>query len=40
MRLLGIESESPLRDLFSFECEDCEHIEVRGVRVAAIEHDG
>jgi hypothetical protein len=34
MRLMGIEPESPKRDLFTFECEDCEHIEVRGVRVA------
>jgi predicted nucleic acid-binding Zn ribbon protein len=34
MRLLGIEPESPVRDLFTFECEECELIEVRGVRVA------
>jgi predicted RNA-binding Zn-ribbon protein involved in translation (DUF1610 family) len=34
MRLLGIESESARRDLVTFECEECEHIEVRGVRVA------
>jgi len=34
MRLLGIEAESPERDLFTFECEECELIEVRGVRVA------
>jgi hypothetical protein len=34
MRLMGIEPEGPRRDLFTFECEECEHIEVRGVRVA------
>lgn len=34
MRLLGIEPESPQRDLFTFECEECEHIAVRAVRVA------
>ena len=34
MRLVGIEPERPKRDLFTFECEECEHIEVRGVRVA------
>ena len=34
MRLLGIEPENPKRDLFTFECEECEHIEVRGVRIA------
>jgi predicted RNA-binding Zn-ribbon protein involved in translation (DUF1610 family) len=34
MRLIGIEPESPQRDLFTFECEECAHIEVRGIRVA------
>jgi hypothetical protein len=34
MRLLGIESESRERDLYTFECEKCERFEVRGVRVA------
>jgi hypothetical protein len=29
MRLLGIEEESTQRDLFTFECEECEHIEAR-----------
>jgi predicted RNA-binding Zn-ribbon protein involved in translation (DUF1610 family) len=33
MRLMGIEPESPNRDLFTFECEKCEHIEARVVRV-------
>jgi len=33
MLLLGIELESPIRDLYTFECEKCERLEVRGVRV-------
>jgi hypothetical protein len=33
MRLLGIERESDVRDLFTFECEACIRFEVRGVRV-------
>jgi hypothetical protein len=33
MRLLGIESESPKRDLYTFECERCQRLEVRGIRV-------
>jgi hypothetical protein len=31
MRLLGIESENPARDLYTFECPKCERLEVRGV---------
>ena len=34
MRLFGIEAESPVRDLFSFECPSCGKIEARGVLVA------
>jgi hypothetical protein len=34
MRLFGIESESPVRDLYSFECIRCGRIEARGVLVA------
>jgi hypothetical protein len=34
MRLFGIEAESPIRDLFSFECNMCGRIEARGVLVA------
>jgi hypothetical protein len=34
MRLFGIESESPIRDLYSFECVKCGRIEARGVLVA------
>jgi hypothetical protein len=33
MRLLGIEAASLERDLYTFECEKCRRIEVRGVRV-------
>ena len=33
MVLFGIESEGDKRDLYTFECEDCGHLEVRGVRV-------
>jgi hypothetical protein len=33
MVLFGVEAESEKRDLYSFECEDCAHIEVRGLRV-------
>ena len=32
MRLLGIEAEEPGRDLYTFECDKCEHIEVGTVR--------
>jgi hypothetical protein len=34
MRLFGIESENPVRDLYSFECIECGRIEARGVLVA------
>ena len=33
MCVLGIEPESAVRDLYTFECEKCGVIEVRGVRV-------
>jgi hypothetical protein len=33
MRLFGIEPESPSRDLYTFECDNCGALEVRGVRV-------
>jgi uncharacterized protein YbaR (Trm112 family) len=33
MRLLGIESESATRELYTFECKKCHRLEVRGVRV-------
>jgi len=33
MRLFGTEAESPKRDLFTFECEKCDFVEVRGIRV-------
>jgi hypothetical protein len=33
MRLLGIEAENDIRDLFTFECVVCRRIEVRGVLV-------
>jgi hypothetical protein len=33
MVLFGIESEADKRDLYTFECEDCSHLEVRGVRL-------
>lgn len=31
MRLFGIEAENDVRDLFTFECERCDEIAVRGV---------
>jgi hypothetical protein len=31
MRLLGIESETPARDLYTFECAKCGRLEVRGL---------
>jgi predicted nucleic acid-binding Zn ribbon protein len=34
MCLRGIERESESRDLYTFECESCRVIEVRGVRVS------
>jgi hypothetical protein len=33
MCLRGIEAESEIRDLFTFECDKCGALEVRGVRV-------
>jgi hypothetical protein len=33
MCLIGIERESDVRDLFTFECAECSCFEVRGVRV-------
>ena len=31
MRLFGIEPETDSRDLFTFECDECGKLEVRGV---------
>jgi hypothetical protein len=33
MLLFGIEPESPIRDVYTFECGKCGALEVRGVRV-------
>jgi hypothetical protein len=33
MRLFGIEAESDVRDLYTFECGSCGALEVRGVLV-------
>jgi hypothetical protein len=33
MVLFGIESEADKRELYTFKCEDCSHLEVRGVRL-------
>jgi hypothetical protein len=33
MQLLGIEPETDIRDLYTFECDRCGALEVRGVRV-------
>jgi hypothetical protein len=33
LRLLGIETESTSRDLYTFECSKCGSLEVRGVKV-------
>jgi hypothetical protein len=33
MRLFGIEPEGEKRDLYTFECEHCDRVEVRGVRI-------
>jgi hypothetical protein len=35
MRLFGVEAESPIRDLYTFECPKCGSLEARGVLVAA-----
>jgi uncharacterized protein with PIN domain len=34
MRLFGIEPLNPERELFTFECDRCGRLEVRGVRIA------
>ncbi len=34
MRLFGIEPESEVRDVYTFECHSCGRLEVRGVLVA------
>lgn len=33
MRILGIEPAGSKRDIYTFECESCDKLEVRGVRV-------
>ena len=33
LRLVGTETESASRDLYSFECTKCGNLEVRGVKV-------
>jgi hypothetical protein len=33
MRLFGIEPESEIREVYTFECNDCGRLEVRGVLV-------
>jgi hypothetical protein len=33
MGLLGVESDTETRDLYTFECHACGGLEVRGVRV-------
>jgi len=33
MRLVGVEAESATLDLYTFECERCGLIEVRGLRI-------
>jgi predicted RNA-binding Zn-ribbon protein involved in translation (DUF1610 family) len=33
LRLFGIEPENSRRELYTFECEKCGALEVRGVRV-------
>jgi len=38
MRLVGIEAESDLRDLFTFECAVCRGLEARGVLVDERSH--
>jgi hypothetical protein len=35
MRLFGIEAESDVRDLFTFQCPACGQLEVRGVLVGS-----
>ena len=36
MRLFGIEPENDRRDLFTFECNTCGRLEVRGVPVTPL----
>ena len=33
LRLFGVEPEHDHRDLYTFECDKCGRLEVRGVRV-------
>ena len=33
MRLLGIEPLNPTRELYTFECDQCGLVEIRGVRI-------
>jgi hypothetical protein len=33
MSLLGVEAESDMRDLYTFECSACGSLEVRGARL-------
>jgi hypothetical protein len=35
MRLFGIEPESEIRDLYTFECHNCGRLEARGVLIAS-----
>jgi hypothetical protein len=35
MRLFGVEAESAVRDLYTFECQNCGRVEARGVLVSA-----
>ena len=35
MRLFGIEAESDRRDVYTFECNACCSLEVRGVQVSS-----
>ena len=35
MRLFGIEAESAVRDLYTFECQNCGRVEARGVLMSA-----
>jgi uncharacterized protein with PIN domain len=32
MRLFGVEPLGPTRELYTFECDKCGHLEVRGAR--------
>jgi hypothetical protein len=34
MRLFGVEPMNPTRELYTFECDECGHLEVRGVRIS------